>query len=70
MAWRYEWVVVLIPLPLTGMETCAGAQARKARASFNSFTPHGDGNDMVMMPTATQVIGFNSFTPHGDGNTN
>ncbi len=37
--------------------------------SFNSFTPHGDGNQVHTRPSSSWFNnGFNSFTPHGDGN--
>ena len=36
--------------------------------SFNSFTPHGDGNDGCIYKHQSQLKCFNSFTPHGDGN--
>ncbi|MFN6486455.1 MULTISPECIES: hypothetical protein [unclassified Nostoc] len=35
---------VLIPLPLTGMETFVSFLLHWLSMSFNSFTPHGDGN--------------------------
>ncbi len=35
---------VLIPLPLTGMETFAEILKYPNNGGFNSFTPHGDGN--------------------------
>ncbi len=60
--------IVLIPLPLTGMETLGQASdCVDKRSSFNSFTPHGDGNCLGMLLVLGNP-GFNSFTPHGDGN--
>ncbi len=42
---RLSPILVLIPLPLTGMETYPNVNIEvRVVKSFNSFTPHGDGN--------------------------
>ena len=63
--------MVLIFLPLTGMETFLSMRDASTlrRGSFNFFTPHGDGNrnDGAVIRHYNRVC-FNFFTPHGDGN--
>jgi hypothetical protein len=51
--------LVLIPLPLTGMETKTGIRHpfHLNIVGFNSFTPHGDGNKAGFIAQLVHILG-------------